>query len=66
MTNKRLRKEEFKNKIEAGIKWINSPPLSVPETSFGGIKTSGIGRELGERALFENLETTSSRTRFKI
>src|SRR3989344_1177610 len=65
-TNDMKNVEQFKNKIEAGIKWINSPPLSVPETSFGGIKTSGIGRELGERALFENLETTSSRTRFEI
>jgi len=55
---------DFANKIESGIVWINSPPLSVPETSFGGVKDSGIGRELGQRAIMENMEPKSIRIRF--
>lgn len=55
---------EFANKIESGIVWINAPPLSVPETSFGGVKDSGIGRELGKRAIMENMEPKSIRIRF--
>jgi acyl-CoA reductase-like NAD-dependent aldehyde dehydrogenase len=55
---------EFANKIQSGIVWINSPPLSVPETSFGGVKDSGIGRELGKRAIMENMEPKSIRIRF--
>jgi len=55
---------EFANKIQSGIVWINSPPLSIPETSFGGVKDSGIGRELGQRAIEENMEPKSVRIRF--
>lgn len=55
---------KFANEIESGIVWINAPPLSVPETSFGGVKDSGIGRELGERAIMENMEPKSVRIRF--
>jgi len=55
---------EFAKKTESGIVWINSPPLSVPETSFGGVKESGIGRELGQRAIAENMEPKSIRIRF--
>jgi len=54
----------FANRIESGIVWVNSPPLSVPETSFGGVKESGIGRELGQRAITENMEPKSVRIRF--
>jgi acyl-CoA reductase-like NAD-dependent aldehyde dehydrogenase len=55
---------KFANEIESGIVWINSPPLSVPETSFGGVKDSGTGRELGQRAIMENMEPKSVRIRF--
>lgn len=57
---------EFANEIDSGIVWINSPPLSVPETSFGGVKDSGIGRELGSRAIMENMEPKSIRIRFPV
>ena len=33
--------------IEAGLVWINSPQTIFVETSWGGFKASGIGRELG-------------------
>ncbi|KAF1069882.1 MAG: putative aldehyde dehydrogenase AldA [Pseudomonas citronellolis] len=33
--------------LEAGNVWINSPQVVFPQTSWGGGKGSGIGRELG-------------------
>ncbi|MFQ5872040.1 MAG: aldehyde dehydrogenase family protein, partial [Candidatus Geothermarchaeales archaeon] len=50
---------KFEERVESGIKWINYKPASVPETAFGGVKDSGIGRELGRRGLEEYLETIS-------
>lgn len=54
--------ESFVAGIESGIVWVNYKPLSVPETPFGGVKDSGIGRELGAEGLAEFLETKSIRT----
>jgi succinate-semialdehyde dehydrogenase/glutarate-semialdehyde dehydrogenase len=54
--------ERFVAGIESGIVWVNYKPLSVPETPFGGVKDSGIGRELGSEGLAEYLETKSIRT----
>lgn len=33
--------------LEAGNVWLNSPQVVFPQTSWGGGKRSGIGRELG-------------------
>lgn len=33
--------------LEAGMVWVNSQQVIFPETSWGGFKASGIGRELG-------------------
>jgi betaine-aldehyde dehydrogenase len=42
--------------LEAGHVWINSPQAIFVETSWGGFKASGIGRELGPWGLSSYLE----------
>lgn len=42
--------------LQAGTIWYNSPQLVLPETSWGGFKRSGIGRELGPWGLSAYLE----------
>lgn len=54
--------ERFVDRIQSGMVWVNYKPLSVPEAPFGGVKDSGIGRELGAEGLAEYLETKSIRT----
>jgi aldehyde dehydrogenase (NAD+) len=44
---------ETAHKLKAGTVWVNSgshPEVNVP---FGGYKQSGIGRELGQKAIDE-------------
>ncbi|KAF9250845.1 hypothetical protein LCP9604111_3049 [Penicillium roqueforti] len=41
------------NKIEAGMVFINSFFVTVPELPFGGVKNSGFGRELSELGIGE-------------
>lgn len=42
--------------IEAGTVWINTVQVLSPTAPFGGVKNSGIGRELGLSGLYEYLE----------
>jgi acyl-CoA reductase-like NAD-dependent aldehyde dehydrogenase len=39
--------------MEAGTVWINKHLDILPYVPFGGAKSSGIGRELGEEGLAE-------------
>jgi len=43
--------------LEAGMVWINSSNDSEIQVPFGGVKQSGIGRELGEAGLAAYTET---------
>ena len=50
------------NALEAGHVWINSPQTIFMETSWGGFKASGIGRELGPWGLSAYLEVKHKTT----
>ncbi len=43
--------------LEAGIIGLNEPVPAVPQAPFGGMKESGLGRELGHDGLEAYLET---------
>ena len=42
--------------LDAGIVWVNQHLRIPPEVPFGGVKSSGLGRENGRYALFHYLE----------
>ncbi|GJM64079.1 aldehyde dehydrogenase family protein [Persicobacter diffluens] len=46
-------------KIKAGTVWVNNWMTGFPEVPFGGMKQSGLGRELGVNSVEEYLETKS-------
>ncbi|EYE99328.1 aldehyde dehydrogenase family protein [Aspergillus ruber CBS 135680] len=48
---------EVSNKIKAGTVWVNQYNGVHWQLPFGGFKQSGIGRELGEEALFNYTQT---------
>ena len=41
------RNARLARRLRAGHIWINSAPVVFPQSSWGGFKASGIGRELG-------------------
>jgi len=47
----------FVQKVHAGTVWVNTYNAILSQAPFGGYKESGQGRELGEEALAEYLET---------
>jgi betaine-aldehyde dehydrogenase len=49
--------ERLARKLQAGIVWINCSQPTFSELPWGGVKRSGIGRELGEWGLDNYLET---------
>ncbi|GAM88436.1 hypothetical protein ANO11243_064690 [Dothideomycetidae sp. 11243] len=50
-TKDMVRAHRIARRIEAGMVWINSSNDSDFRVPFGGVKQSGIGRELGEAGL---------------
>lgn len=42
------RAERLATQLEAGMVWINSTGKSAPDLPFGGVKSSGVGRELAK------------------
>lgn len=59
------RAERVADAMEAGHVWINSPQTIFVETSWGGFKASGIGRELGPWGLSAYLEVKHKTTRLQ-
>jgi succinate-semialdehyde dehydrogenase/glutarate-semialdehyde dehydrogenase len=47
------RAQRVGDQLESGMVTVNTPPGSLPDLPFGGIKRSGIGRELGALGIEE-------------
>ena len=56
VTGDRERAERVAAALEVGHVWVNSPQVVFVQTSWGGFKRSGIGRELGPWGLQALLE----------
>ncbi len=54
---------EFTRKVRAGTVWTNTWMDGYPELPFGGVKESGLGRELGPNGIEEFLETKTVQMR---
>jgi succinate-semialdehyde dehydrogenase/glutarate-semialdehyde dehydrogenase len=51
--------EQFIRDVEAGMVFVNGMTTSYPELPFGGVKTSGYGRELTELGMREFMNIKS-------
>jgi acyl-CoA reductase-like NAD-dependent aldehyde dehydrogenase len=56
-TNDARKVHQYMEEIEAGNVWVNDPLIDNLAGPFGGMKRSGIGRELGQEGFDEFLET---------
>ena len=64
MSADEARTERVAAALQAGVVWINCSQPGFNESPWGGVKQSGIGRELGRWGL-ENYLQTKQITRFK-
>ncbi|MBE0410098.1 MAG: aldehyde dehydrogenase [Anaerolineales bacterium] len=56
-TNDARKVQRYMEEIEAGNVWVNDPLIDNVAGPFGGMKRSGIGRELGQEGFEEFLDT---------
>ncbi len=56
LSTDKARTERVADKLEAGITWQNCNQNLVIQAPWGGVKQSGMGRELGRWGLFNYLE----------
>ena len=56
-THDARRVKQFYEEVHAGTLWVNDPLTDNDAGPFGGMKMSGMGRELGEEGLDEFRET---------
>jgi betaine-aldehyde dehydrogenase len=54
---------KFARKVQAGTVWTNTWMDGFSELPFGGVKESGLGRELGHNGIGEYLETKTVQMR---
>ena len=57
--------KQFYDEVQAGTLWVNDPLTDNDAGPFGGMKMSGMGRELGEEGLDEFRETKHVHWDFK-
>ena len=55
MTTDIERGKRIAREIQSGMVFINAPTWTAPDLPFGGIKSSGYGRELSELGIGEFL-----------
>ena len=51
--------KHFSERLQAGTIWSNTCPVISYMTPLGGYKNSGLGRENGQNAIYQYLQTKS-------